>query len=356
MAKYLLVDVGAGTQDILWFDDEISLHYKAVVKSPVRKVAEKAAALPQGEPLFVSGGEMGGGPITAVLRERAKKSKVWITEKASSTLHHDKSRVCDMGLEIVANDFVPQGDCLQLKLADIDRDELAKVVSSFGVEFKFDVLAFCAQDHGVAPSGQSHLIYRYDTFTEQLRKEPYPHKLLFSHDEIDETWNRLRYMAASGKTLPADEVYVMDSGMAAILGATMDKSLKETKARAVLDVATSHTVGAIFDGDELAGYFEVHTKDLDVAQLDELLPALANGEITHEDVLASGGHGAWCRKSVGFENIKSVVATGPQRRRINSSKLPLFWGAPLGDNMMTGTAGLLEAVRRRKGLGPLSPF
>jgi hypothetical protein len=29
------------------------------------------------------------------------------------------------------------------------------------------------------------------------------------------------------------------------------------------------------------------------------------------------------------------------------------YGAPLGDNMMTGTAGLLEAIRRRKGLAPL---
>jgi hypothetical protein len=28
-------------------------------------------------------------------------------------------------------------------------------------------------------------------------------------------------------------------------------------------------------------------------------------------------------------------------------------GAPLGDNMMTGTVGLLEAIRRHKGLEPI---
>jgi len=29
-------------------------------------------------------------------------------------------------------------------------------------------------------------------------------------------------------------------------------------------------------------------------------------------------------------------------------------GAPLGDNMMTGTVGVLEAIRRRKGLQAFS--
>jgi hypothetical protein len=30
------------------------------------------------------------------------------------------------------------------------------------------------------------------------------------------------------------------------------------------------------------------------------------------------------------------------------------YGAPYGDNMMTGTVGLLEALRRRKGLAPIN--
>jgi hypothetical protein len=33
--------------------------------------------------------------------------------------------------------------------------------------------------------------------------------------------------------------------------------------------------------------------------------------------------------------------------------LKLVYGAPFGDNMMTGTVGLLEALRRRKGLAPI---
>jgi hypothetical protein len=34
---------------------------------------------------------------------------------------------------------------------------------------------------------------------------------------------------------------------------------------------------------------------------------------------------------------------------MNDMDLPLTWGAPLGDNMMTGTLGLLQAIRRHEG-------
>ena len=48
-----------------------------------------------------------------------------------------------------------------------------------------------------------------------------------------------------------------------------------------------------------------------------------------------------------------IITTGPKRRLVEGSKLPIVFGAPLGDNMMTGTVGLLEAVRRRKELAPI---
>jgi len=62
MSKYLMLDIGAGTLDILHYDDESGLHYKAVVKSPVLTLAEKARGLPGN--LLVCGSEMGGGPIS----------------------------------------------------------------------------------------------------------------------------------------------------------------------------------------------------------------------------------------------------------------------------------------------------
>ena len=77
---------------------------------------------------------------------------------------------------------------------------------------------------------------------------------------------------------------------------------------------------------------------------------LAEGRLVHRQVLADGGHGAYIRKACGFDAVELIVATGPKRRLVVNSKLPITFGAPLGDNMMTGTAGLLEAIRRHKGL------
>ena len=40
----------------------------------------------------------------------------------------------------------------------------------------------------------------------------------------------------------------------------------------------------------------------------------------------------------------------PKRKLLSGTKLDIIWGAPLGDNMMTGTLGMLEALRQRKDL------
>jgi len=74
MSRFLMVDIGAGTMDVLWYDTQTDLHYKAVVKSPVRYLAEKAADLPGN--LVITGSEMGGGPITQILKQRAKEAEV----------------------------------------------------------------------------------------------------------------------------------------------------------------------------------------------------------------------------------------------------------------------------------------
>jgi uncharacterized protein (DUF1786 family) len=167
--------------------------------------------------------------------------------------------------------------------------------------------------------------------------------------------SRLLSIARSAQSLPADEVYVMDSGMAAILGASMDPRVRQRENALVLDIATSHTVGAAIQGEELAGFFEYHTEDITLERLETLLVDLANGDLSHARVLSEGGHGAYTRRSFGFENTEIILATGPKRGLIGPSRLSIQLGAPLGDNMMTGTVGVLEAIRRNKRLARL-PF
>jgi uncharacterized protein (DUF1786 family) len=137
MSKFLLVDIGAGTMDVLWYDTESELHYKAVVQSPVRNLAQKAAELSGN--LLVSGTEMGGGPITAVLKERAKFAKVVMSASAAATLHHNPARVRSWGIDIVEDtkieDLAPAEKYSHLVLGDLEIERLRRIVEGFGVTF-----------------------------------------------------------------------------------------------------------------------------------------------------------------------------------------------------------------------------
>ena len=354
--QFLMIDIGAGTMDILCYDTETDLHYKAVVKSPVRTIAEKAAAIAGN--LIVSGCEMGGGPITGLLKQRAVSDDIVMTASAAATLHHEPEIVTSWGIKIVddeqVEDFLRNKNYKSLILEDIESERLRQIVEGFGVPFEFDAVVACAQDHGVPPPGESHLDFRHNMFTEWLVKAPYPHTLLFEADEVPTSLNRLRALAQSARVLPTAEVYVMDSGMAAMLGGSMDNLAKHKQHVLILDVATSHTVGSALIGDEIAGFFEYHTSDISLSRLEQLILDLCEGKLAHDQVLAEGGHGAYLRKAIGFDVVDVIIATGPKRRLVEASKLPMQYGAPYGDNMMTGTVGLLEALRRRKGLDSIN--
>lgn len=352
MSTFLLMDVGAGTLDVLFYDSDSGVHYKAVVKSPVRRLAERAIAI-RGD-LLVTGVEMGGGAFMDVLSRRTPTSEVVITASAAMTLSHNPARLKSSGIGIIedaeAESRMRTGKYTQLVLSDLPFEHLQSIVGTFGVPFEFDVIGACAQDHGMPPGGESHLDYRHKILKAALEDAPFPESVLFEANAVPASLNRLCSLAGSASALPAGETYVMDSGMAAILGASMDLSLAGRQKFLVLDIATSHTVCAAMDGKEIAGFFEYHTRDITLEKLELLLEELAEGKLRHELVLAEGGHGAYIRKPVGYASVESIVATGPKRRLVETSRLPITFGAPLGDNMMTGTLGLLEAIRRRRGL------
>lgn len=354
--RYLFVDVGAGTMDVLYYESSSHLHYKAVVKSPVPCVSEEAERLTGN--LLITGSEMGGGALSQVLSQRARSSEVLMTASAAMTIGHSLDRVSSLGIRIVtdqmAEDLASAGTHNTLHLTDLPMERLEQIVRGFGVPFDFDVVAVCAQDHGMPPEGISHLDYRHNLFKERLDENPFPERLLFEGAEVPAAFNRLRAIAQSAAQLPTREIYVMDSGFAAILGASMDMNARVRRNILVLDIATSHTVGAALVGEELAGFFEYHTRDISLGKLELLLRSLADGALDHQQILSEGGHGAYTRKGFGFENVEAIIATGPKRRLLEPSELPIIFGAPLGDNMMTGNVGMLEAVRRRKGLPPMT--
>lgn len=352
MSRFLLLDVGAGTLDVLYWDDESGTPCKAVVRSPVLTIPEFAESV-RGN-LLITGVEMGGGALLDVLSRRAREARVVISASAAATLSHNAERVRKAGLKIVddaqAAALAAQGGYTLLELTDLPRERLERLVTGFGVPFEFDIIGVCAQDHGVAPPGKSHLDFRHEIMKEALDRVPSPFSLLFEKAAVPRHLNRLKSIAETASSFPCREVFVMDSGMAAVTGACMDFRLKGKKRFIVLDIATSHTVCAAMDDGEVAGIVEYHTRDLTLEKLESLIVDLAEGKLVHERVLAEGGHGAYIRKAFGFDAVELIVATGPKRRLVADSKLPIHFGAPLGDNMMTGTAGLLHAIKKRKGL------
>ena len=355
MNRFLLVDVGAGTMDILYYDRSADLSFKAVVKSPVRTVAEQIEATPGN--LVVTGHEMGGGPVTEVLKARAEQAAVVMSRSSAATLHHDLQKVTGWGIQVVDQGKI---EALQKEpgyssvwIGDIDVERLKTIITGLGVPFDFDVVGVCAQDHGVPPAGTSHLEFRHQLFKAVLDQTPLPHGLLYHQSGIPRTLNRLSAIGRCAAGLPAETVYVMDSGMAAILGASMDRLAAEQGRFVVLDIATSHTVAAAMQNGELAGFFEYHTRDITCERLDELLPQLVEGRLTHDMILKEGGHGAYIRNSFAFSANPLILATGPKRRLVAQSRLPITLAAPWGDNMMTGCVGLLEAIRRTLELDPI---
>lgn len=356
MSRFLMIDIGAGTMDVLYYDDTTELHYKAVVPSPARQMAELIRRAPGN--LVVTGCEMGGSPVSAVLKERAQSAQVIMSASAAATVHHNPDRVQAAGIRIVADDEADKIRCRKdyqcVSLADVDTNRIKKIIQGIGVPFEFDAVCVCAQDHGRPPAGVNHLDFRHHTFRERLDKEPFAHTLLFKDTEVPAFLSRLGAIARSASQLPTAEVYVMDSGMAAILGASMDAQCQRRNTVMVLDIATSHTVGAVMVGDELGGFFEYHTHDVTSERLDVLLQDLPNGQLDHKRIVSEGGHGAYTRKAPGYDAVEMILSTGPKRRLIAASRLPITLGAPWGDNMMTGTVGLLEALRRRKSLTPMN--
>lgn len=352
MSRFLLLDVGAGTLDVLFYDHLSGLHYKAVVRSPVLYLAERAQSMSGN--LLITGVEMGGGDLLEVLSRHAQNAGVVVCESAARTLSHNPDRIRNAGLTIIedsqASTIADLERYTSLRLSDFPYEHLKNIVKSLGVPFEFDIVGVCAQDHGVPPAGKSHLDFRHEIIKAALDQKPSAESLLYEKGSVPPFLNRLNSIAQTASDLPCTEVYVMDSGIAAVLGASMDFQLRGKRRFIVLDIATSHTVCAAIEDQEIAGIVEYHTRDLSLEKLESLLVDLAEGRLLHEKVLAEGGHGAYIRKTFGFEAVELIVATGPKRRLVENSKLPIAFGAPLGDNMMTGTTGLLEAIKRRKGL------
>jgi len=352
--KILAIDIGAGTEDVLLYDDEkrsIENCIKMVLPSPCQVFAEKIRTVTcQGRDLFVKGDTIGGGPFSHALRKHVEAGlRVCMTENAAYTVRNNLDQVKEMGIEIVEDSGPENFEGETIILEEVNIDKLRGLLKFFGETFSdIDFVAIAVQDHGVFPEEMSNRRFRINKMRELLEKNPKPEAFAFRENEIPPYYPRMKSAVhASKRQLPNARVLVMDTSPDAILGCLMDPVVKNADPILAVNVGNGHTMAAIVSKGEITAVLEHHTRLLNPQKMEELLRDFADGKLSDDEVFEDNGHGMFFLKQPpSFSKIKKVVVTGPNRKVLAETGLSVHFATPAGDVMMSGPIGLVEATKR----------
>jgi uncharacterized protein (DUF1786 family) len=353
--KILAIDIGAGTEDILLYDDEkrsIENCIKMVLPSPSQVFAEKVkTATSQGKALFVKGDTIGGGAFSHALKQHVKAGfRVFMTENAAYTVRNNLDQVRELGIEIVQDSEPENFEGETIVLEEVNIGKLGGLLKFFGEPFSdIDFVAVAVQDHGVFPEEMSNRRFRINKIKELLKANPKPEAFAFKENEIPSYYPRMKSaVSASKRQLPNAQVLVMDTSPDAILGCLMDPVVEEADPILAVNVGNGHTMAAIISMDKVTAVLEHHTRLLNPQKMKMLLRDFADGKLCDEEVFEDNGHGMfYLSKPPGFSKIEKVVVTGPNRKVLAETGLSVHFATPAGDVMMTGPIGLVEATKRR---------
>lgn len=350
--KILALDIGAGTADILLYDnrkESIENCVKMVLPSPSQVFAVKVReATRLYKDLFVKGEIIGGGAFASALKKHVEKGlRVVMSESAAYTVRNDLDEVRELGIEVTRegepNNF--KGETLTIE--EVNLAKLEAFLSNFDETLlDVDVVAVAVQDHGVFPTGTRNRRFRVQKMRELLERNRRPESLAFWRDEVPSCFLRMKSaVQASRRQLPEAEVLVMDTSPAAILGCLRDPALDEADQILAVNVGNGHTMAAIVSDRNIVGLMEHHTRLLDPQKIKGFLVRFADGELSDEEVFEDNGHGLFfLSEPPGFSEVEKIVATGPNRIALTKTNLPVHFAVPAGDVMMTGPVGLIEAV------------
>lgn len=351
----IAIDVGTGTQDIFlsgWAKN-IENSPKMVFPSPTVIVAEKIRnATSRNNHVYLFGVTMGGGPVTMAIKEHLKNGlRVLAIPLAAKTIDDDLEKVKSIGIEIAADkDVVPGNEFEKIETKDVFLDEISGIIRRFGIDLTNFIVAVAVQDHGEAPDGMSDRKFRF----EHLKKAIESKSLLSQSYFDDEIPDYLTRMKSAAKTIinyseqnrgNVKDILLMDTGIAAIIGASEDEVVNSAKSKVIINIGNGHTLGVAIENDSIMGLFENHSGSLDAEKLDSLISKLCSGIIKNEDVYEDGGHGACTIGKISGEPL--IAVTGPRRQlALGLSKKPYF-AAPYGDMMLSGCFGLVKAFKNK---------
>ncbi|MCK5628495.1 DUF1786 domain-containing protein [Candidatus Bathyarchaeota archaeon] len=324
-----------------------------VLPSPSRIFAAKVKeATHLHKDLFVTGDTIGGGSLSSALKAHLKQGlRVLMTENAAYTVRNNLEQVMSLGIEIVTANQEPKNfEGEQLKIEEVNLNKLADFLRELNEDLsEVDFVALAVQDHGTSPERMSNRQFRLQKMKEFMSNDPTLENLAFKEDEIPHYFLRMKASAkASRIQLPNAQVLLMDTAPAAILGCLMDPYVQKKNSALVINVGNGHTMAATISNGKVQGLMEHHTHLLTPYKIEQLLTNLMEGKLTDEKVFNDGGHGAYYLTShSSIQKPDIIAATGPNRKILDETKLPVHFASPAGDMMMTGPVGLLEATAKK---------
>jgi len=349
---FLAVDIGTGTQDVYLLRSGLSPEngFKLVMPSATMILRGRIQrATRNREAVLLAGVTMGGGPCAWAAEDHVRAGlPLMATPDAARTFNDDLDLVeHEMGVRIVSEDEAGALEkYTRIELRDFDWNALRAGFAAFDHDLRPAAIGVAVFDHGAAPPGTSDRQFRFDYLESRIRQANRLSAFAYRAGEVPVSLSRLQAVVDSAGDLDAPLV-VMDTAPAAVLGALLDPRLKARARQMVVNVGNFHTLAFRLGPGGIEGAFEHHTGLLTQASLEAYLKAFADGSLTHQAVFGDMGHGALVLDSSPLllgagDDVPAV--TGPRRSLLEGSALQPYFAAPLGDMMLTGCYGLLQAM------------
>ncbi len=338
--RTLAIDIGSGTQDVLYWIEgrEVENCPRFILPSPAVMVSQRIErATRRGQNIYLYGENMGGGFKGVLRRHMGAGLKVASHPSSALAISDNLERVKEMGIEIVE---LPPPGFYPIYLADFSPEFWRVFLGQVGLEYPHVVLV-AAQDHGFYPQ-KSNREGRFEIWRGFLDSggdiwdliyevpPPYLTRLVTIH-RLTGGWP------------------VADTGGAAILGALFDEKVEETshsKGICVVNVGNSHVVAFLIFRERVYGIYEHHTSLLSGEKLWTHLERFRRGELSHEEVFEDRGHGcAWKRPPTEARDFPQTYVIGPRRDMLLGYPVDFIY--PGSDMMITGALGLIKGFVRR---------
>ncbi len=380
MSKILAIDIGMGTSDVLLYDSSKNIEncIKFVVPTPLRRYLKSLKNLKFDgcRNIYICGSTIGGGPLahklTTLIEE--KRAKVFITPAAAYTIKNDPDEVRELGFEIIEeqvfdifkqrpdDNFIVDGRDIYMRFVEFEPSFLRNFFTACIENIdEFDGICLCAQDHGRCVKELSDRIHRFNEFREILKRSspPSPYLFCYKNGEIPATFLRLNALERTvEESFGRRFRIIMDSSPAALLGcmAYIDEYRGLFKKNLgcpylMVNMGNNHAIFAVVEDDNILAFYEHHSwvYDEDPAKLENHIRRFCDGSLPSREIFDDEGNGAEYFAPPGFDKIKNIIVTGPNRNIFTRTNLNVHYSAVGGDMMMSGPIGMVRAFDKLYG-------